>query len=198
MPSGARHVLAAGPNLLLLDEPTNHLDIPSREALEDALRRFNGTVLAASHDRYLLDAICDEIVELKDGRFSHYLGNYSAYRVRARQAPDEAAPPQPPTPDSQALSPRPVSSLRETERLLRELTKKQHALEHEIAAVEDRVREVTEALGDEQTYRQGSPGDLSREYDELSDRLSRLYGEWEDTCERTQDVETQLAQFRSV
>jgi ATP-binding cassette, subfamily F, member 3 len=50
-------VVANAPNLLLLDEPTNHLDIRSREALEDALRAFTGTILVASHDRYLLDAI---------------------------------------------------------------------------------------------------------------------------------------------
>ncbi len=79
-------VLAGSPNLLLLDEPTNHLDITSREALEDALRAFNGTVLVASHDRYLLDAITDEVVEIKDGRATRYLGNYTYYREKVQAA----------------------------------------------------------------------------------------------------------------
>jgi len=189
-------VLAAGPNLLLLDEPTNHLDIPSRESLEDALTAFNGTVLAASHDRYLLDAICDEIIELKDGRFSHHLGNYSVYRARSHQAAERTALPQSPTPSSQPPAPRPLSSLRETERLLREHAKRQRDLEQVIAGVENRIREVTEALGDEQTYRGGSARELSNEYDQLSDRLPRLYGEWEELSDRVRQVEERLAELR--
>ena len=81
-------VLATRPNLLLLDEPTNHLDIASREALEDALRSFNGTVLVASHDRYLLDAVTHEIVEIKDGEFTPYLGNYTRYHEKLREKAD--------------------------------------------------------------------------------------------------------------
>jgi ATP-binding cassette subfamily F protein 3 len=56
------------PNCLVLDEPTNHLDIDSIEALEDALERYDGTVIAVSHDRYFLDRIADRIVLVADGR----------------------------------------------------------------------------------------------------------------------------------
>ena len=55
------------PNCLVLDEPTNHLDIDSIEALEDALERYDGTVIAVSHDRYFLDRIADRIVLVADG-----------------------------------------------------------------------------------------------------------------------------------
>ena len=67
-----------GPNCLVLDEPTNHLDIDSIEVLEDALERFDGTVVAVSHDRYFLDRIADRIVHVADGAVTAYEGGWSA------------------------------------------------------------------------------------------------------------------------
>jgi ATP-binding cassette subfamily F protein 3 len=66
------------PNCLLLDEPTNHLDIDSIEVLEDALERYDGTVVAISHDRYFLDRIADRIVRVADGAVESYEGGWSA------------------------------------------------------------------------------------------------------------------------
>src|SRR4051812_11917 len=65
------------PNCLVLDEPTNHLDIDSIEALEDALERYDGTVVAVSHDRYFLDRIADRIVHVADGEVRAYEGGWS-------------------------------------------------------------------------------------------------------------------------
>lgn len=70
------------PNVLLLDEPTNHLDIASREALEDSLADFEGTVLAISHDRYFVNRLASRVWELEDGRLTTYLGDYEAYREK--------------------------------------------------------------------------------------------------------------------
>jgi ATP-binding cassette subfamily F protein 3 len=67
------------PNLLLLDEPTNNLDIPSIEVLEETLDEFVGTVLVISHDRYFLDKVVDRVVDLRDGRFTEFLGGYTDY-----------------------------------------------------------------------------------------------------------------------
>jgi ATP-binding cassette subfamily F protein 3 len=67
-----------GANCLVLDEPTNHLDIDSIEALEDALERFDGTVIAVSHDRYFLDRIADRTVVVADGEVTAYEGGWSA------------------------------------------------------------------------------------------------------------------------
>lgn len=66
-------------DILLLDEPTNHLDLRCTEWLEDYLRRFKGTVLIISHDRYFLDRVVGRIVELEDGKAEFYAGNYSFY-----------------------------------------------------------------------------------------------------------------------
>jgi ATP-binding cassette subfamily F protein 3 len=66
------------PNCLVLDEPTNHLDVDSIEVLEDALERYDGTVIAVSHDRYFLDRIADRIVHVADGEVRTYEGGWSA------------------------------------------------------------------------------------------------------------------------
>jgi len=87
----------SGTNVLILDEPTNHLDLESREALEDALRGFPGTVLLVSHDRALLDAVGARTVAIEDGKLHSYEGGWADY-VRAREekrAAEEAAKQQP-------------------------------------------------------------------------------------------------------
>jgi ATP-binding cassette subfamily F protein 3 len=73
----------SGSNVLILDEPTNHLDVESREALEDALRGFDGSVLLISHDRALLDAVGTRTVAIEDGTLRTYAGGWADYlRVR--------------------------------------------------------------------------------------------------------------------
>lgn len=72
-------VILQEPELLLLDEPSNHLDLRATEWLEDTLLTFAGSVVVISHDRYFLDKIAGEIVELAHGQLQHYPGNYSAY-----------------------------------------------------------------------------------------------------------------------
>jgi ATP-binding cassette subfamily F protein 3 len=75
---------ASGANVLILDEPTNHLDLESREALEDALRSFPGSVLLVSHDRALLDAVGTRTIAVEDGTLRSYEGGWADY-VRARE-----------------------------------------------------------------------------------------------------------------
>ena len=67
-------------NVLVLDEPTNHLDIPSREALEEALVAYEGTIVTISHDRYFLDRVATQILALDGvGGAEHYDGDYTEY-----------------------------------------------------------------------------------------------------------------------
>lgn len=66
-------------NLLILDEPTNHLDIPAKEMLEEALSHYDGTVIIVSHDRYFISRVANKIVEIRDGEFRLYRGDYHYY-----------------------------------------------------------------------------------------------------------------------
>ncbi|MDF5718929.1 MAG: ABC-F family ATP-binding cassette domain-containing protein [Rhizonema sp. PD37] len=66
-------------NLLILDEPTNHLDIPAKEMLEEAIQNYEDTVIVVSHDRYFISQVANKIVEIRDGEFRVYLGDYHYY-----------------------------------------------------------------------------------------------------------------------
>jgi ATP-binding cassette subfamily F protein 3 len=70
-------------NFLILDEPTNYLDIYAKAAMEEALVDYQGTVLVISHDRAMLDAVANQIFEMRDGALTTFAGNYSDY-VRAK------------------------------------------------------------------------------------------------------------------
>ncbi|NQX69404.1 ABC-F type ribosomal protection protein [Paenibacillus alba] len=76
------------PNLLILDEPTNHIDIASREALEDALEEFPGTVLAVTHDRYFMNRLSQKIWELDQGRITVFLGSFDDYKAKRAELLD--------------------------------------------------------------------------------------------------------------
>lgn len=80
-------------NVLILDEPTNHLDLASKEAIEEALAEYTGTVIFVSHDRYLLSKIADRLIELKDGSFRLHEYGFDKYLdvLRSEQAAEKRA-----------------------------------------------------------------------------------------------------------
>lgn len=82
------NVLIAEPDLLILDEPTNHLDLEMTEWLEDYLKRTNVSLLMVTHDRYFLDRVCNEIIEIDNRRLYNYKGNYSYYLEKRQERID--------------------------------------------------------------------------------------------------------------
>jgi len=82
---GLAKLLIEQPELLLLDEPDNHLDLNGKAFLEKLIADYPGAVVIVSHDRYLLDIVAEEIVELEDGLLTHYVGNYSEYAFEKKQ-----------------------------------------------------------------------------------------------------------------
>ena len=82
------HTLIVEPDLLILDEPTNHLDLDMTEWLEEYLRRSNLTLLMVTHDRYFLDRVCSEIIEIDHKQLYHYKGNYSYYLEKRQERMD--------------------------------------------------------------------------------------------------------------
>ena len=77
-------------NLLILDEPTNHLDIPAKEMMEEAIQNYEGTVIIVSHDRYFISQVANKIVEIRDGEFRTYLGDYHYYLDKIAEEKEQA------------------------------------------------------------------------------------------------------------
>jgi ATP-binding cassette, subfamily F, member 3 len=171
-------LIARGGNLLVLDEPTNHLDTDSREALEDALDAYDGTVLLVSHDRALIDAVATHTLSLEQGRAVLRPGGY-ADLARARQAASAA----PPTAPRRPASRRPAAE-GPARRPPRHLEREVRRLEREIARVEERIAAVEAALADPDAIggRDGAAA-CGEEHRGLQEELAWLMREWERAAE---------------
>lgn len=128
-------------NLLLLDEPTNHLDIDSKEVLEDALIAFDGTLLFVSHDRYFINRIATQVIEISPEGGTLYHGDYDYYlRKKAEEAERLAALEQ----ETQAAAPepKPVSQGKNDYQLTKEQQKRKRKLTRQVTQIETRLEEI--------------------------------------------------------
>ncbi len=160
-------------NTLLLDEPTNHLDLPSKEALDGAVKKFDGTVILVSHDRYFLNKVADKIIELtEDGAFC-YNGNYDEY-LNEKNAILQSG-----VQSSQNVSSAALSYEEEKRRQanLRNLTRKIENAENSIEEKENEIEEIKNKISDA-----GSDYEKVRELYEIQEKcekeLDDLYELW--------------------
>lgn len=171
-------------NLLLLDEPTNHLDILSREALEDAILSYDGTLIVISHDRYFLNKVINRIVELQEEGTTEYLGNYSYYVEKKLnplrfEAYEELA------------NGKTKTQLKEEKRKKREVEKEEKAkklqikkLEDEISKNEELLLSLQEDLCKEEIYSNPSESErVNKEIRILEEKIEDLYMKWEEVNE---------------
>lgn len=132
-------VLMSAPNVLLLDEPTNDLDIPTLTVLEDYLDSFPGAVLAASHDRYFLDRICQKVFVFEGkGVIKQYPGGYSDYHELIQVDP-KSAKETPPQKEAKKAEPKPEKARKLTFKEQREY----ETIESDIQRVEHELKAVT-------------------------------------------------------
>ncbi|SCW84938.1 ATPase components of ABC transporters with duplicated ATPase domains [Paenibacillus tianmuensis] len=171
------------PNLLLLDEPTNHLDIASREALEEALETFPGTVLAISHDRYFINRMAGRIWELDNGRITVYLGNFDEYQEKRKQRENtsenaavqgrSAAPPAV-VKAKPAAQRRPSGSGKPADR-----RQERDTLERSIAQAEERLAALDAAMQEQEAGTDAhSLSEQWAEREAVQEELDRLYEQW--------------------
>lgn len=173
-------IVAGEANFLLLDEPTNNLDIPSREALEEALAGYGGTVLIISHDRYLLRRVASRVIELEGGRLHDYPGGYDYYRSHRRVEAREPGGRR----RAHRRRVRPGQS-REQSVLAARLV----AVEGEIEAVERRINRLEKELATAELYADGRRSrEVVLEHRELKGMLERLYADWGELMEEAEEA----------
>ncbi|MBX9137851.1 MULTISPECIES: ABC-F family ATP-binding cassette domain-containing protein [unclassified Clostridium] len=167
-------------NLLLLDEPTNHLDIMSREALEDAILEYDGTLMVISHDRYFLNKVIGRILELKENGVSEYLGNYSYYQEKKLNPTrfedyEELA-----NGKTKTQLKDEKKKKREAEKEAKALQLKIKTLEKTISEKEDELTSLQEQLCLESIYSNPTESQrVNNEIKKLEDCIAQLYEEWE-------------------
>lgn len=161
------------PNLLLLDEPTNHLDIASREALEEALSEFPGTVLAISHDRYFINQIAERIWALQDGELTSLLGDYDAYRAQRER---RAAPAAPTAAVKPAAKPTADATAPAQTRRSQKADRAKAQLEQSIAQLEAAGARLDAELAKESDFTKLE--DLWAERERVQAKLDEAMGEW--------------------
>jgi ATP-binding cassette subfamily F protein 3 len=166
-----------GANFLILDEPTNHLDLPARQALEQLLGEYEGTLLFVSHDRYFVDALASRIWDLKDGAIADFAGNYTRYRAeQARLAAARTRVREGASRDEQRQSrPQPSTGRERTQARTAE------QVEGDITALEARLAALEVALTEASAHADVARiTSLADEYAVARAELDRLYGEWEE------------------
>jgi ATP-binding cassette subfamily F protein 3 len=161
-----------GANFLVLDEPTNHLDIPAREALQEVMENFDGTILLVSHDRYLIDRLATQIWELKGSRLNIFKGTYREYVLRQEVRPENSLGRQ------KLLIQRPLmhGSDRETKRRALELEQLETRIREQETAIQRLSSDLRKA-GEAKSYDKSHQ--LSWQMAQAQATLDRLMNEWE-------------------
>ncbi|TCO67643.1 ABC-F family ATP-binding cassette domain-containing protein [Caldanaerobacter subterraneus] len=169
-------LLLSKANFLLMDEPTNHLDLKAKEALEEALLDYSGTLLFVSHDRYFIDKIATKVMILNPDGLEIYLGNYSYYIAKKEQLETKQE-------ETAKKTKTQIKNERQKERLARLKLKQQKEylknLENSIYQVEERIKYLEEKMCEVEIYKTGEIVEIQREYNTLKEKLEKMYEEWE-------------------
>ena len=171
-------------NLLLLDEPTNHLDIPSREALEEAILSYDGTLIVISHDRYFLNKVIHRILELQEDGVKEYLGNYTYYTEKKKN------PQRFETYEGLATG-KTKTQLNEDKKKKKALDKEAKAKQNEIKSIENNIstneealEKLQEELCKEEIYSNPVESErVNKEIKVLEEIIEKLYEQWEEISE---------------
>jgi len=169
-------------NFLVLDEPTNHLDIDSKEVLENALIDFDGTLLFVSHDRYFINRVATQIIELSDTGSTLYLGDYDYYlekKAELEALREEKATAAEPTQPQSVTN---YQLQKETQKEARKLARRLEQLEAEIEELEMQTTELTTAM--QETNDASELMELQQKLDQLTEQQEAAMTEWEEVAEQ--------------
>lgn len=190
-------LLVKPPNFLMMDEPTTHLDIQSIDALVNALKDYEGTLVFISHDVYFIRALAQTVLHVHSGRLTSYAGNYDYYLEKSKATNERAAltagfsdarPKQAveTSAKSTAASKKPSVDKNEVKRLRTEVGK----LEQTVAELEAKQAELTADLEAPETYTlPGKAQHLNRELTAIVDQITTATTAWEAAALRLSELE---------
>jgi ATP-binding cassette subfamily F protein 3 len=181
------------PNLLLMDEPTTHLDLASVDALIEALKPYEGTLIFISHDVHFIRLLANHVVRVEAGNLRHFTGGYQYYLDKTAQSARAAltssgrdALPRvqadrqvSPTVDRKEQKRNEAEQRQARSRKRQEIQKRIAALEKEIAGLEAKERELAAELEKPESYAGGRAMQINRELMHVHERLPLATAEWE-------------------
>lgn len=173
-------------NFLILDEPTNHLDIDSKEVLENALIDFDGTLLFVSHDRYFINRVATQVLELSEEGSTLYLGDYDYYlekkaeleALAAAQAEAE------PASSTEEVTGNDYHLQKQNQKELRKITRRIEQLEAEMEELDQKIQDITETM--HSTNDAADLVQLQSELDQLTVQQEAVMEEWAELSEQVE------------
>ena len=173
-------------NFLILDEPTNHLDIDSKEVLENALIDFDGTLLFVSHDRYFINRVATQVLELSEEGSTLYLGDYDYYlekkaeleALAAAQAEAE------PASSTEEVTSNDYHLQKQNQKELRKITRRIEQLEAEMEELDQKIQDITETM--HSTNDAADLVQLQSELDRLTVQQEAVMEEWAELSEQVE------------
>ena len=177
-------LMLSGANLLLLDEPTNHLDISSREALENALDEYDGTMLIVTHDRYLVNRLADRVLYMESDGLTEYIGGYDDYLEASERRTKEA-----PVQEIKAEKPNSYKAQKERQSLINRASGEVRRAEERIAQAEEKLEGINALLSspDISTDYVRSAA-LAKEAEEQRQIVEELYAAWEQAQQKLDEL----------
>ena len=173
-------------NFLILDEPTNHLDIDSKEVLENALIDFDGTLLFVSHDRYFINRVATQVLELSEEGSTLYLGDYDYYLEKKAElealaaAQAEAVP----TSSMEEVTSNDYHLQKQNQKELRKITRRIEQLEAEMEELDQKIQAITETM--HSTNDAEDLVQLQSELDQLTIQQEAVMEEWAELSEQVE------------
>ena len=173
-------------NFLILDEPTNHLDIDSKEVLENALIDFDGTLLFVSHDRYFINRVATQVLELSEEGSTLYLGDYDYYLEKKAELEALAAAQAEADPASstEEVTGNDYHLQKQNQKELRKITRRIEQLEAEMEELDQKIQAITETM--HSTNDAEDLVQLQSELDQLTIQQEAIMEEWAELSEQVE------------